>query len=378
MEGLTMDASHNELIIIDGHQDLAYNAVFHGRDLQRSALETRAQEKSGPVPARGGHCMLGLPELLAGNVAIVFGTVFALPAHRALSDADIVYRSPDEAHSQAMTQLDVYHRWADEERQIALIGSQSELEEVLATWRSEPSREGPDSSGGSPDARQLGIVPLMENADPIREPAELELWFERGVRIVGPAWASSRYSGGTGEPGPLTDLGRELLEVMADFGVGLDLSHMAEQSALEALDRFEGVLMASHSNPQALVPGDRQIGDPLIMGIAERGGVIGVVLYNGFLRRDWHQRDPKHRVTLTDVVRAIDYICQRVGDAEHVALGSDFDGGFGAESVPAEIDTVADLVKVGTALGEHGYERDHIASIMGGNWLRLLRRLLPQ
>jgi membrane dipeptidase len=136
--------------------------------------------------------------------------------------------------------------------------------------------------------------------------------------------------------------------------------------------------MASHSNPQALVPGDRQIGDPLIEGIAERGGVIGVVLYNGFLRRDWHRRDRKQRVTLTDVVRAIDHICQRVGDAAHVALGSDFDGGFGAESVPAEFDTVADLVKIATALGEHGYEPDHVASIMGGNWLRLLRRMLPE
>lgn len=373
-----MGVSHNELIIIDAHQDLAYNVVSHGRDLRRSALATRAQEEGGSVPARGGQCMLGLPELLAGNVAIVFGTVFALPAHRALPGADIFYHSPDEAHSQGMAQLDIYHRWADEEPQIALVSNQSDLEAVLATWRSGHSQETPDTNGDDADARQLGIVPLMENADPIREPAELELWFRRGVRIVGPAWAGSRYSGGTGEPGPLTDLGRELLEVMADLGVGLDLSHMAEQSALEALERFEGVLLASHSNPQALVPSDRQLSDPLIVGIAERGGVIGVVLYNGFLRRDWHQRDPKHRVTLTDVVRAIDHICQRVGDAEHVALGSDFDGGFGAESAPAEIDTVADLVKVATALGEHGYEPDHIASIMGGNWLRLLRRMLPE
>lgn len=373
-----MGAGQNKLIIVDGHQDLAYNAVSLGRDLRRSALEIRAQEKRSALPVSGGQCTLGLPELLAGNVAVVFGTVFALPAHRAKSGAEIMYRSPDEAHRQAMAQLDVYHRWTDQEPQIAMIGSQSDLEAVLDTWRSEPSREGADSSEESPDARQLGIVPLMENADPIREPAELELWVERGVRIVGPAWAGSRYSGGTGEPGPLTDLGRELLEVMADLGVGLDLSHMAEQSALEALERFEGVLLASHSNPQALVPGDRQLSDPLIVGIAERGGVIGVVLYNGFLRADWHKRDRKQRVTLSDVVRAIDYVCQRVGDAEHVALGSDLDGGFGAEAVPAEIDTVADLAKIATALGEHGYEPNHIASIMGGNWLRLLRRMLPE
>jgi membrane dipeptidase len=223
----------------------------------------------------------------------------------------------------------------------------------------------------------VGIVPLMENADPIREPAELELWFERGVRIVGPAWTASRYAGGTGQPGPLTDLGHELLGVMADLGVALDLSHLAEQAAIEALDRFEGVLLASHSNPQGVVPGDRQLNDVMIQRLAERDGVIGITLYNGFLRPGWRKGNRKGLVTLTDVVRTIDYVCQRVGDAQHVALGSDFDGGFGREAVPAQIDTVADLRKIAAALAEHGFEMEHIASILGGNWLRLLRRVLP-
>jgi membrane dipeptidase len=356
----------NNLIIVDAHQDLAYNALTLGRDYRRSVRETRARERGGPVPADNGICMIGLPELLAGNVAIVFGTIFTMPAGRAMSSFDIVYHDLSEAHKQGMAQLDVYHRWADEEPQIALVDDRDALEAVLGTWQ------------GQPDARQVGIVPLMESADPIREPAELELWVERGVRIVGPAWTGNRYTAGTGEPGPLTDLGRELLELMAGLGVGLDLSHMAERAALEALDRFEGVLMASHSNPQALVPGDRHLSDALIQGITEREGVIGIVLFNQFLRPGWRMGDRKERVTLTDVVRAIDYVCQRVGDADHVALGSDFDGGFGSESAPAEIDTVADLSKIATALGEHGFEPDHIAAIMGGNWLRLLRRLLTE
>jgi membrane dipeptidase len=165
---------------------------------------------------------------------------------------------------------------------------------------------------------------------------------------------------------------------MADLSIGLDLSHMAEEAALEALDRFEGVLLASHSNPQGLVPGDRQLSDAVIEGLAERDGVIGIVLYNGFLRRDWRKGERKERVTLDDVVRAIDYVCQRVGDAQHVALGSDFDGGFGSESVPAGIDTVADLQKIGAALTEHGYEQHHVEAVMSDNWLRLLRRVLPE
>ncbi len=47
----------------------------------------------------------------------------------------------------------------------------------------------------------------MENADPIIEPQQFEEWYERGVRIVGPAWQGTRYCGGTGDPGPLTNLG---------------------------------------------------------------------------------------------------------------------------------------------------------------------------
>jgi membrane dipeptidase len=354
-----------DFLVVDGHQDLAYGALTLGRDHTRSALETRALEARSAREA--GSCMVGRPELLAGRVAVVFGTVFTMPAHRAMFNWDTVYRDAQEAHSQGLAQLDVYHRWADE-GQFVLVGDQADLETVLASWQA----SAPD------DARKLGLVPLMENADPIREPAELEMWFERGLRIVGPAWAGSRYSGGTGEPGPLTDLGRELLEFMAELGLGLDLSHMAERAALEAVDRFEGVLLASHSNPRGLVPGDRQLSDELIRGVAEREGVLGIVLYNGFLRPGWRLGDRKEQVTLEDVVRAIDYVCQRVGDARHVALGSDFDGGFGSEATPVELDTVADLPKVALALQERGFEPGHIVDIMGGNWLRLLRRLLPE
>ena len=65
------------------------------------------------------------------------------------------------------------------------------------------------------------------------------------------------------------------------------------------------------------------------------------------------------------------------GDARHVGLGTDFDGGFGAESAPAEIDTVADLGKVGESLKMRGYAHADVEAILSGNWLRLLRRSLP-
>jgi Membrane dipeptidase (Peptidase family M19) len=67
-------------------------------------------------------------------------------------------------------------------------------------------------------------------------------------------------------------------------------------------------------------------------------------------------------------------LCQIAGDAAHVGIGTDFDGGQGAESTPAEIDTIADLPKLAPALAARGFGDTDIAAVMGGNWLRFLRR----
>ena len=350
--------------IVDAHEDIAWNALALGRDVRRSALETRRLEQDTGVPQRNGLCMVGLPEWLSGGITLVCGTIFVSPARRGSPESH-TYATAEEAHALGQAQLDFYHRLTGECDQIALIGTCADLDGVLTSWESETP--------------QVGIVPLMEGADPIREPAEAEQWFERGVRLVGLSWQTgSRYAGGNVAPGPLTDAGRELLAVMADLGLILDVSHLAEESLFEALDRFEGRMVASHANPRARVPGPRQLSDGMIRRLAERDGVIGIVPYNRFLRPGWAKGDPKNVVTVADVAAAVDHVCQVVGDAAHVGLGSDFDGGFGAESAPAEIDTVADLARFGPALAELGYGEEDIAAVLGGNWLRVLRAALPE
>jgi membrane dipeptidase len=352
------------VIIVDGHEDIAWNALVLGRDVRLSASEVRRLERGSDVPARDGVRMLGLPEWLAGGVAVVFGTIFAEPAKEARPKPH-TYTTAEEAHKLAQAQFDYYHRLADECEQIALVGSRTDLDGVLDSQESEKP--------------QVGIVPLMEGADPIREPAEAEMWFERGLRLVGLSWLTgSCYAGGNASPGPLTDEGRALLEVMAELGMILDVSHLAEEAFVEAVDRFEGRVVASHANPRARVPGRRQLSDAMIRRLAERDGVIGIVLYNAFLRPGWLTGDPKDAVTIADVAAAVDHVCQVVGGVAHVGLGSDFDGGFGAESAPLEMDTVADLGCVVPALGEMGYSDEEIAAVMGENWLRLLREALPE
>ena len=73
----------------------------------------------------------------------------------------------------------------------------------------------------------------------------------------------------------------------------------------------------------------------------------------------------------------IDHICQMAGDALHVGLGTDFDGGFGAQSTPAEVDTIADLQKLVPILEKRGYTENDIRAILGGNWRRHLEKHLP-
>ena len=192
----------------------------------------------------------------------------------------------------------------------------------------------------------------MEGADGIRSTDELDEWYELGLRLIGLAWAGTRYSGGTRKPGPLTEDGRRLLKAMTDFNFTLDLSHMDEQSVLEALDLYEAPIVATHANcsrpASKYFSNNRHLSDRVIRGVIEHDGIIGIVPLNSFLKSGW-SRDkgsPREEVPLDVVAAHMDHVCQLAGDARHVGIGSDFDGGFGVQSVPPEIDTIADLQKL--------------------------------
>ena len=370
--------------IVDGHLDLAYNAIGWRRNYRRAAHWNRAQEAGTSSARENGLCSVGLPDLVRGRVGIVFGTIFMEPSRRMMGDSPIFYRNEQEAHQHGMAQLDYYRKWADLDEHIRVIGSRKDLQDVLTTWGLGNKKEPPPSIFSMrkepKPIHQVGIVPLMEGADPILEPKELERWAERGLRIVGPAWTGTRYSGGTHEPGGLTKLGRELLDMIASLGLILDVSHLSQSALMESLERFEGGpgrLIASHSNPQRIIPTDRHLPDEALEMIAQRQGVIGVVLFNKFLKNGWGTGDKKRDVTLDHVVRAIDHICQVTGSADFVGIGSDFDGGFGSESAPRELDTSRDLHRIGDELLMRGFGRENVEKVMSGNWLRVLRTALP-
>ena len=354
-------------VIVDGHEDLAMGALADGRDYLSSAHAIRAAEAEAGFENPNGAAMLGLADWLAARVAVIVATVQTIPRPLA-NPGELSYATIEGAHQQALAHLDVYRRWAASCPQIELIGEAGQLDRVLESWA---DSDAPDS------ARRVGLVLLMENADPIREPGEVVFWAEQGIRLIGPAWHANRYSGDTKDGGPLTPLGRQLIVEMARLGLALDLTHMSEESCLEALDGYEGAIVATHAHSRRTAAKSRLLSDRVIEGIVARDGVVGVLPLNWALNSSWRASDGKESVTLDAVVEAIDAVCQIAGDAAHVGLGTDFDGGQGAEAAPAELDTIADLPKLASALAARDFADADIAAVMGGNWLKFLRRQLP-
>jgi membrane dipeptidase len=360
-------------LIVDAHEDLAYNMLTFGRDYTRSVSETRQIElaSGSTAPEFTGQTLLGWPEYQHGRIGIVFSTLFATPVRRIAGNWDKqVYADYDQAHQIYRNQLDTYRELTDRvPDHFQFIATRKDLESVLADWNDPNILKHP-----------VGLVPLMEGAEGVRRPSELKEWWQAGLRMIGLAWAGTRFCGGTRDPGPLTDDGRAILKEMAEIGFTLDLSHMDELSARESLDLYDGPVIVSHGNAAALLPGysgNRLLPDAVIKGLIARDGIIGVVPYCAFLEAGWKKGDPRDDFSLADLAAHVDHICQMAGDARHVGLGSDFDGGFGLNAVPADIDTIADLQKLAPILEMKGYNSEEVAAILGENWLRHLRAWLP-
>jgi membrane dipeptidase len=80
---------------------------------------------------------------------------------------------------------------------------------------------------------------------------------------------------------------------------------------------------------------------------------------------------------MSDIVQHMKYMCDLIGNANHVAIGTDLDGGIGRENIPPEIETIADLHKVGDALSAAGFNDQDVKKILSENWLAFFSRALP-
>lgn len=331
---------------VDAHLDLAYNALHVGRDITKPAREQ-------PRDPNGLIATVGLPDLRRGKVSLIFATVFCEPE----SPKARGYRDSEGAFAQAVAQLDYY----------------DQLFERGELFRFDPSNA--DQFWNSPEAKIEALI-LMEGADAIRTLADVEYFFNRGVRIVGMAWEGTRYAGGTGAPGPLTPEGRELVKELDRFNILHDTSHLAEQSFWDLCRLTDRTIVASHSNCRAIVgedPRGRHLTDEMIKEIARRDGVIGINLFDRFLLPSTEHG--KRRATCLDVVKHIEHIRDITRNETYIGIGSDMDGGLGREQIPVEIETSADFDEIEEALAMVNFGEGETQWVMNDNWRRIASKL---
>lgn len=360
------------MFIVDGHLDLAMNAIHWNRDLTKPLENIRRREAKMTDKVDRGRGVVSFPEMRRGGIGLCLATQIA---HSVAENNPIPgWHSPEIAWAQTQGQL-AWYQVMEAENEMVQIRTKSELKHHVDRWIA-------TTQDAARAHLPIGFVLHLEGADSLLTPAYVERAWRYGLRSIGPAhYGPGRYSPGTGETGKLTPRGRDLLSQMRELGMALDITHLTDEAFEEALEIFDGPLWASHHNCRALVPHQRQLTDKQILQIAARGGVIAAALDSWMLVPNWVRGKTtveETGVALKHVVDHIDHVCQLLGTTEHCALGSDLDGGYGKEQCPGDLETIADLTKIASLLAERGYSPSDVEGIMHGNWIRILDRALPE
>jgi membrane dipeptidase len=212
---------------------------------------------------------------------------------------------------------------------------------------------------------KIASVLSIENGDPLAgDLAALDGFYAAGVRMMSLTWNASNAlgDGASGDlHGGLTEFGRRVLRRMNTLGIVVDVSHLSEASFWDALKVTRGPVIASHSNASSVHPHARNLTDDQLRAIARRGGVVGVTFVPRFLGG----------ATLAHVLKHIDHMVRVMG-ADHVAIGSDFDG---FRRPPDGLEDASHLPNLTAGLVWRGYSEDAIRKIMGGNAMRVFRTI---
>lgn len=253
----------------------------------------------------------------------------------------------------------------------------------------------------------------MENGAPIGDDlARLKRFHQRGVRYITLAHsednriADSSYSRKHTLQG-LSPFGERVVDEMNRLGIMVDVSHLSDDAVRDVLARSKAPVIASHSGLRHFTPGfERNLSDELAKAVAAKGGVVQVVFGNAFVDpasaadtqayftasarfeqeqaaarargetpksseafdKQWEAAHPPRTVKIDAVLDQIDYGIKLLG-ADHVGIGSDFDGVSGA--LPEGLKSVADYPNLIEGMKARGHSEDTIRKVLGGNLLRV-------
>lgn len=359
--------------IFDAHLDLAMNAMEWNRDLRCELNELRNRESHLKDKPDRGHGVVCFPEMRYANIRMCVATLIARVEHDQYSPV-FGWRSQEQAYAQTQGQW-AWYKAMERSGELAPVKYKQDMEHILKKWNNDKT------STSSQIAPPIGYVLSLEGADCILELDDLWDFWQRGLRVIGPAhYGPGVYAQGTDSRGGFSRKGRELLQEMDRIGYILDVTHLSDLCFEEALDLYTGAIWASHSNCRKLVAHQRQLSDRQIRKLAQRGAVIGAALDGWMLYPNWKRgtTTPESAgITLEHWADHMDHVAQLTGSAEHTAIGSDLDGAFGYEQTPQDLRSIADLTKLSEILSHRGYQDEDIQLIAHGNWQNFLLNHLP-
>jgi len=230
--------------------------------------------------------------------------------------------------------------------------------------------------------KPIGYILSLEGADSLITIDHLHRAYEYGLRAVGPGhYGPGRYANGTDASGGLNSMGKSLLKEMESLNMILDATHLCDEAFWDAMEMYNAPVWASHNNCRALVNHNRQFSDDMIKTLIQKDAVIGGAMDAWMMVPNWQRgiSTPENmHCNLEKMVDHMDHICQLAGNSNHIGIGTDLDGAYGKEQCPYDIETIADLQTVPTLLSKRGYSQIDIEKIMHGNWLRIMKRALPE
>ncbi|PRY02272.1 dipeptidase [Allonocardiopsis opalescens] len=240
---------------------------------------------------------------------------------------------------------------------------------------------------GAPDGIPRFLLHL-EGGSPLEGSlAALDALFRLGVRSMQPTWnVRNELGDGVHERdsgGGLTRFGVDAVRRMERLGMMVDLSHISESGFWHTLRVTEGPVVVTHANARAVFEHPRNLSDEQVRALAERGGVVGVHTLPIYVGGE----PPK----LSGLIDHVVHFVELVG-VEHVGFGGDFvacDGPRpGREALfhdprkaPPVLDELVEadqMANFTAALAQRGFTAAEIRALIGGNFLRVLRAVLPE
>ncbi len=174
-------------------------------------------------------------------------------------------------------------------------------------------------------------------------------------------WADA--GGDAGRHNGLSPFGKDVIREMNRLGMIVDISHVSEKTAWDAVELSAAPVLASHSSCFAICPHRSNLRDDLIQAMAAKGGLIQINFVCQMLSEG--------TATVASVADHIDYV-KKIAGIGAVGIGSDFDG---TKCLPKGLEDVSKYSNLTRELLQRGYTAEQIRQIYGGNVLRLMRQV---